>query len=51
MESKIDISDHISHRYNDELEDLRNQVMEMGGLVERQLQDGLKALRLSLIHI
>ncbi len=47
MESKIDISDHISHRYNDELEDLRNQVMEMGGLVERQLQDGLKALRKS----
>lgn len=47
MESKIDISDHISHRYNDELEDLRNQVMEMGGLVERQLQDGLIALRKS----
>ncbi len=47
MDSKIDISDHISHRYNDELEDVRNQVMEMGGLVERQLQDGLKALRKS----
>lgn len=44
MEPTIDVTDHISHRYNDELEDLRNQVMEMGGLVERQLQDGLVAL-------
>jgi len=47
MESKIEINDHISHRYNDELEDLRNQVMEMGGLVELQLQEGLQALRKS----
>ena len=51
MDSKIDISDHISHRYNDELEALRNEVMAMGGLVERQLQDGLNALRKSNMEL
>ena len=31
------ISHHISRRYNEDLERLRTSVMEMGGLVERQL--------------
>lgn len=39
-----DISQHISNRYNEELEDLRNEVLAMGGLVEHQLDVALKAL-------
>ena len=31
------LSHHISSRYNEELEELRSSVLEMGGLVERQL--------------
>lgn len=38
------LQDHISQRYNQELEDVRNKVMAMGGLVEKQVADGLKAL-------
>ncbi len=38
------LASHISRRFNQELEDVRNQVMKMGGLVEQQLEDGLKAL-------
>jgi len=35
---------HISQRFNDELEDIKNQVMAMGGIVEQQLNDALIAL-------
>lgn len=35
---------HIQHGYDDELEHLRSTFMEMGGLVEHQLGDGLHAL-------
>jgi len=35
---------HISQQYNDELETLREQVLAMGGLVEKQLTDALEAL-------
>ncbi len=35
---------HISRQYNEELEDIRNQVMAMGGLVEQQLTNAIKAL-------
>lgn len=35
---------HISTRYDDELEDVRQRLLAMGGLVERQLDDGLRAL-------
>ena len=38
------ISHHISQQYNAELEDLRSQVMAMGGLVEQQLKDAVTAL-------
>lgn len=40
----LNISHHISRRYNEELEDIRNRVLAMGGLVEQQLQDTLTAL-------
>ncbi len=35
---------HISRRFDSELEDLRNQVLRMGGLVEEQVNNGIKAL-------
>ncbi|RFA30380.1 phosphate transport system regulatory protein PhoU [Alkalilimnicola ehrlichii] len=35
---------HISHRFNEELEEIVNRVMAMGGLVEQQLADALSAL-------
>jgi phosphate transport system protein len=41
---KLKIDQHISHKYNEELEDLRNKVMTMGGLVEEQCRTALEAL-------
>ncbi len=43
MEKKT-IGQHISQQYNAELEDLRNRVLAMGGLVEQQLENALNAL-------
>jgi phosphate transport system protein len=40
----INISHHISHQYNKELEDVRQRVLAMGGLVEQQTADALKAM-------
>jgi phosphate transport system protein len=40
----LHIDQHISRKYNQELEDLRNKVMIMGGMVEKQCKDGLEAL-------
>jgi phosphate transport system protein len=39
-----DLSHHILSRYNADLEGLRSGVLQMGGLVEQQLQNGVKAL-------
>ncbi len=44
MLKKDQVTKHISQRYNQELEDLRQQVMNMGGLVEGQLSKALNAL-------
>jgi phosphate transport system protein len=43
MKSK-DLGHHISQQYTAELEDIRNKVLTMGGLVEQQLVDSVKAL-------
>lgn len=40
----LNINKHISAQYNAELETLRNQVLTMGGLVEKQLTDAVKAM-------
>lgn len=37
--------DHISQQFNTELDDIRTHLMTMGGLVERQLQDAVNALK------
>ena len=42
--NKNDLGKHISQQFNTELEDVRNRVLTMGGLVEQQLSDAIKAL-------
>lgn len=39
-----DLTDHISRRFNKDLEDLRNSVLAMGGLVESQLSRAIAAI-------
>jgi len=39
-----DLSHHIHSRYNAELEGIRAGVLQMGGLVEQQLQNGVRAV-------
>lgn len=41
---KQQIGKHISHKFNEEIEDIRNQFLIMGGLVEQQLADAVEAL-------
>lgn len=43
MES-LDLNRHISGQFNSELEYVRNQVMQMGGLIEQQLTDALESM-------
>lgn len=39
-----DLTDHISRRFNKDLDSLRNSVLTMGGLVETQLSDAISAV-------
>ena len=39
-----DYQQHISGQFNKELQEVRNHLMEMGGLVEKQVVDGVQAL-------
>jgi phosphate transport system protein len=39
-----DLTDHISRRFNKDLDNLRNMVLTMGGLVETQLSDAISAI-------
>ena len=38
-------SQHISHKFDEEMENLRNQVLKMGGLVEQQISGAIDALQ------
>jgi len=42
--SKLHLDKHISRRFNEELEQVRTLVMDMGALVEQQVNDGLNAV-------
>lgn len=42
--SDLNLDQHISNRYNEELEALRESVLTMGGMVEKQLQDSIESL-------
>ncbi len=44
MES-TNTSHHISHKFDEEMESLRNQVLKMGGLVEQQISGAIDALQ------
>jgi len=44
MNTEAPIHGHISKRFDQELEDIRNRVLTMGGLVETQVSDGVKCL-------
>ena len=35
---------HISRQYNEELEDIRNRVLQMGGFIEQQISEAIQAL-------
>jgi len=41
---KNSISHHISQQFNAELEEIRSKVMAMGGLIEQQIHDAIRAL-------
>jgi phosphate transport system protein len=40
----LNLGHHISRQFNEELEDIRNKVLQMGGIVEEQLERAMKAL-------
>lgn len=45
------IGHHISGQFNKELEDIRNKVLTMGGLVEEQLESAVKAFKTGDLEI
>jgi len=42
--SDLHLGEHISRRFNEELEDVRSKVLHMGGVVEEQLASALRVL-------
>ena len=48
---KSHIGQHISHQFNAEIEDIRNKVLVMGGVVEQQIVDAIEALTLGDVDL
>jgi len=44
MADKLHLDQHISQKFNEELEDIRSRALQMGGMVEEQVSGGLRAL-------
>ncbi len=44
MDDNLHLNQHTSHKFNEEMEDIRSRVMAMGGLVEDQCRKALTAL-------
>ena len=44
MDDNLNLDHHISHKYNEELEEVRKAVLQMGGLVQDQCRKALEAL-------
>ena len=42
--NQLNLGQHISQKFNEELEDVRRKVLHMGGIVEEQLVNALQAL-------
>ncbi|NNK37644.1 MAG: phosphate transport system regulator PhoU, partial [Xanthomonadales bacterium] len=40
----LNLGQHISQQFNEELEEVRSKVLQMGGIVEEQLQLAVRAL-------
>ena len=40
----MQIDQHISRQFNEDLDDIKNRMLEMGGMVEKQVADALKAV-------
>ncbi|GAA6169106.1 phosphate signaling complex protein PhoU [Sessilibacter corallicola] len=41
---KLHLDQHISRQYNADLEDLRTELLEMGGMVQEQIRDAISAI-------
>lgn len=44
MPDKLNIDQHISQQYNSDLDDLKTEFLEMGGVVEQQIADSVVAI-------
>ena len=41
---KLNLDQHISRQFNEDLEEIKTSMLEMGGLVEKQVGDAIRAL-------
>lgn len=41
---KLNLDQHISKQFNEEIEDIKTHLLEMGGVVEKQVNDAIKAV-------
>lgn len=44
---KLHLEDHISKKFDEDLEELKSRMLEMGGLVEKQVSDALYAVEMA----